>query len=481
MADKTTGGLPAVEEATIGSLPGIADLYDDTKIPVEQQGEARHMTGAQWKQYAQAGVSQYVEAAQNAANTAQQAVAAVGTSVQQAAASAAASNTAKEGAEAAQEAIEDMEVSANTLPTGQPASVTKTQESGHVKLEFGLPTGATGEKGDPGSSIQKIERTAGTGAAGTTDTYTITLTDGTTSTFQVYNGADGTGSGDMSKSVYDTKNRNTDIFEYVDEKMEDVPTPDDLVTVPGSGSIDMPETLGEGPYVIEFTDEDDPPISGSEVTYANTTSGLTATNAQDAIDELSGKFSSSVNSFKGRTGAVAPQYGDYTAQMVGAVSTTSFNEFATKINTITRRRLVSSSALAPMISKSGFCFGVGGFSVTPNGENGLIINSEDAGAIFFPKTSAWPKDVNILRLYAFDYEFGKFHGKTPVANSNNSGTFCFIDENGVYSYIPVTITVNPVSYNTWNGVEIKFSEEYTKPGNWLYIKISGSFTLSLEE
>lgn len=290
MADKTTGGLPAVEEATIGSLPGIADLYNDTKIPVEQQGEAMHMTGAQWKQYAQAGVSQYVEAAQEAASNAQKAVAAVGTAVEDAAASASAAQTAKEGAEAAQEAIENMEVSADTLPTGQPASVTKTQENGHVKLEFGLPTGATGKRGEPGSSIQIIERTSGTGAAGTVDTYTITLTDGTTSTFQVYNGADGTGSGDMSKSVYDTKNRNTDIFEYVDEKMEDVPAPDDLVTVPGSGSIDMPETIGEGPYVIEFTDEDDPPISAVEVTYTNTTSGLMATNAQAAIDELAGSL-----------------------------------------------------------------------------------------------------------------------------------------------------------------------------------------------
>ena len=40
MADRTTGGLPAVQESAIGGLPGIADLYDDTLIPVEQQGEA---------------------------------------------------------------------------------------------------------------------------------------------------------------------------------------------------------------------------------------------------------------------------------------------------------------------------------------------------------------------------------------------------------------------------------------------------------
>ncbi len=70
MADKTTGGLPASIEATIGSLPDISDLYDDTLIPVEQQGEARHMTGAQWKKYAQAGVQDYVERAHSAADRA---------------------------------------------------------------------------------------------------------------------------------------------------------------------------------------------------------------------------------------------------------------------------------------------------------------------------------------------------------------------------------------------------------------------------
>lgn len=74
MADKTTGGLPAVEEASIGSLPGIADLYDDSLLPVEQQGEARHMTGRQWKRYAQAGVAQYVEDAKDAADKALEAV-----------------------------------------------------------------------------------------------------------------------------------------------------------------------------------------------------------------------------------------------------------------------------------------------------------------------------------------------------------------------------------------------------------------------
>ena len=57
-----------------------------------------------------------------------------------------------------------------------------------------------------GDSITSIVRTKGTGAPGTTDTYTITTSSGGTYTFTVTNGkngADGTGSGDMLKNDYD--------------------------------------------------------------------------------------------------------------------------------------------------------------------------------------------------------------------------------------------------------------------------------------
>ena len=60
------------------------------------------------------------------------------------------------------------------------------------------------------------------------------------------------------------------------------------VTVPGSGTASMSETLGSGPYTIEFTEEADPQdVSASEITYDNTEPGMAATNVQDAITELS--------------------------------------------------------------------------------------------------------------------------------------------------------------------------------------------------
>lgn len=53
-------------------------------------------------------------------------------------------------------------------------------------------------KGEPGQSVGEIQRTAGTGAPGTTDTYTMYDDGGgTIGTFTVYNGTDGTGSGDF--------------------------------------------------------------------------------------------------------------------------------------------------------------------------------------------------------------------------------------------------------------------------------------------
>lgn len=56
----------------------------------------------------------------------------------------------------------------------------------------------TNLKGEPGQSVGSIQRTAGTGAPGTTDTYTMYDSDGgTIGTFTVYNGTDGTGSGDF--------------------------------------------------------------------------------------------------------------------------------------------------------------------------------------------------------------------------------------------------------------------------------------------
>lgn len=64
----------------------------------------------------------------------------------------------------------------------------------------------------------------------------------------------------------------------------------DAVTVPGGGTMQMGESLGEGPYTIEVTEDGEGGgLSAEQVGYSNTGSGLEATNVQEAIDELAGK------------------------------------------------------------------------------------------------------------------------------------------------------------------------------------------------
>lgn len=95
---------------------------------------------------------------------------------------------------------------------------------GRGHLVFIAPDGSTRDLGDvtgeDGSSIQSITRTAGNGAPGTTDTYTVTLTDGSTTQFQVYNGKDGMGTGDMTAAVYDPQGKKQDVFQYVSVQID---------------------------------------------------------------------------------------------------------------------------------------------------------------------------------------------------------------------------------------------------------------------
>ncbi len=158
MADRTIGELRAVEEASIGSLPGIGNLYDDTLIPVEQQGEAHKMTGAQWKAYAKDAAQQDVDRAVQAAEDASASVREAAGYAGQAGQHAEAAGAAKSGAElardeagAARQAIEDMSVSAGSLPAGSEATVVKTAAGGSVNLRFGIPRGEQGKPGPPGA------------------------------------------------------------------------------------------------------------------------------------------------------------------------------------------------------------------------------------------------------------------------------------------------------------------------------------------
>lgn len=185
------------------------------------------------------------ESAREAAESAKDAAAGSSTSAGQKAAQAAqsaedaasaksAAETAKTDAQAARDAIVNMIVEAVTLETGKPATVTKSLVDNVYKLVFGLPrgnTGATGPQGATGNGISGIALKSGNHAPGTSDVYTITLTDGTTFDFEVYNGANGQGAGDMLASVYDPRGKRTDVYKYVDDAIGKIPTPDVSVQI----------------------------------------------------------------------------------------------------------------------------------------------------------------------------------------------------------------------------------------------------------
>lgn len=83
-----------------------------------------------------------------------------------------------------------------------------TNNPGHLKFTFGIPSGAAGEQGVGITGISFLSSSAGagvgTGYAGATDTYTITYTNGTTSTFTVCNGNNGT---DATSIYYDVESK----------------------------------------------------------------------------------------------------------------------------------------------------------------------------------------------------------------------------------------------------------------------------------
>ena len=199
-------------EAALTDVQAAKDAVDITKADIDSTA----LQVAADKEAAEAAKTA-AETAQKASEYAQTAAEGASTSATEKAVEASENaNAAALDAQAAEEArssIENMLVEAVSLASGQTATVSKELVDGVVKLVFGLPAGG---KGDPGSSIQSIDRTAGTGAPGTTDTYTVTMTEGSTTEFYVYNGKDGTGTGDMTAQVYDPHGKALDIYEYAD-------------------------------------------------------------------------------------------------------------------------------------------------------------------------------------------------------------------------------------------------------------------------
>lgn len=235
-----------------------------------------------------------------------------------------------------------------TGPQGVSVTDAEINESGRLiitlsagePIDAGNAVGPTGAKGDTGAtgpegaSVSRIERTSGTGAPGTTDTYTVYLTDGSTGgTFQVYNGANGTGSGDfmadgsvpMAGALQMGGNKITNLgapgadtdavrkqdLDAVAAEVDgilDGTTPAHLApatTVKIGGVI-----VGDGLSV-----KADGTVSADSQLPAGGTNGQILTKTANGAT-WADPPDTGVTTFNNRSGAVTPQAGDYSADMI---------------------------------------------------------------------------------------------------------------------------------------------------------------------
>lgn len=162
MADKSINDLPAVES-----------LADDGLLPVYQDGGAKRLSGELLRSFAETA------GAEGASHVAKGDKGDKGDT----------GATGKPGPTGPQGPKGD---TGETGPKGETGAIGATGPQGETGPK-GEP-GATGPQGDPGVGVQSVTQKSGNHAAGTTDVYTITLTNGNTYDFSVYNGANGKGS-----------------------------------------------------------------------------------------------------------------------------------------------------------------------------------------------------------------------------------------------------------------------------------------------
>lgn len=123
-------------DKTIGELPLLSQISDESMLPVQDNGTAYHTTGATWKSFVQNAVASLVALVQAAAGQASQDA----TRAETAAASASADATA----------IQGMRISSSVLSPGATPTLSKTESGGVWTLNFGLAPGATGSQGIQG-------------------------------------------------------------------------------------------------------------------------------------------------------------------------------------------------------------------------------------------------------------------------------------------------------------------------------------------
>jgi hypothetical protein len=167
-----------------------------------------------------------------------------------------------------------------------------------------------GRDGEDGVGIYSVERTSGNGSAGTTDTYTITYTDGRTETFTVYNGKNGSKGSDGVgiKSVVQTITSNVDAGSNVITVTKTDNTTSTFTVKNGSKG-----TPGKTPIKGEdyYTDAD----------KAEIVAELVDATPVKSVNGKTGVVSLSANDVGARSSTWMPTYTDVGAEKSGTANT----------------------------------------------------------------------------------------------------------------------------------------------------------------
>lgn len=279
-------------DRSIGSLPGAPQLDDDSLLVVEQQGEARKFTGRQFKEFGRDGVSDYIDAAEAAAERAKaSADTAKGHSDQAASHVQQAIQYVQQAADKAQESADS---AADAAQSAQDAEIAVTHyprigenENWEIYQDGEYQDTGKPARGEPGKnfrllgyypSVPDLEIAVPHPEVG--DTYGI----GTEAPYDIY--------------IY------SDTEGWVNNGQLQGPQGEQ-----GEQGI-------QGPAGIEG-----PQGPAGEGVPAGGTAGQVLTKKSDADydTEWVEAPEGGVTSFNGRAGAVIPQDGDYTAEQVGAL------------------------------------------------------------------------------------------------------------------------------------------------------------------
>ena len=91
------------------------------------------------------------------------------------------------------------------------------------------------------------------------------------------------------------------VLNAIDETKADK---NDVLTVPNGATSTFGDIFGEGPYSFEFTESTEDNVKAGQIEYDPSSSGLTATNVQAAIDEIMRPSGTDYSTYKLRNIAI---------------------------------------------------------------------------------------------------------------------------------------------------------------------------------